>query len=88
MVGQHLKIGQNRHQQSRIVLIVRDQPDELLEGFLLLIDGPTLEHLDEVALLWGFNHGIVVDDEVAVSACFVDRHIENIQLKLLLFKQL
>ena len=75
MIPEHLKVGQNWHKQPWVVFVVGDQLDQGLEGFFLLLDISSLELLGKFAGLRRLDHRVVVDDKVAVSAGFVNRHL-------------
>lgn len=68
MIRKHLQVGEDGHEEARVVLIVRDDHNQGLQGFLLLCKGPLSKRFAELARLWSLRHGVIVDDEVAVPA--------------------
>ena len=75
VVRKCLQVGENGHQKTRVVLVVRNDLDERHQSLFLLWEGALAEHIGEFACLWLLNHIIVVDDEVALPSLFFNGHL-------------
>ncbi len=71
MVVYSLQVSKHTHQQSGVVLVVRDAFDQSLQRSALFFNRALLKLGGEVGGLWWLNHRVVVDDKVAVARGFV-----------------